>query len=126
MKPNHTRFIIGLVCLIVALTFLTIIVKNAIPQYVTPHWIILITFFTIVSVVIYFLTVKMRGKGDNSKFTLFYMGTTIAKLMLYLAIIVTYALISKDDAKSFIMTFLAYYLCYTTFETYSLTKLNKD
>lgn len=126
MKPNHTRFIAGLACLISALTALTIVVQRTMPQFVTPHWIILITFFTIVSIVIYFLTVKMRSKGDASKFTLFYMGTTIAKLMLYLAIIVAYALISKDGAKSFIMTFLAYYLFYTTYETYALTKLNRD
>lgn len=125
MKPNIRRFIIGLVCLIVALIFLTVIVKNAAPHFVTPYWSLLILFFAIVSIVVYLLTMKIRKDNDIHKFTNFYMGATIVKLMIYLAVIVTYVLISKDDAKPFVYTFLAYYLCYSVFETYSLTK-NKE
>lgn len=122
MKPNLKRFIIGLVCLIVALIFLTIIVKNTAPHFVTPYWSLLILFFAIVSTVVYLLTMKVRKENDIHKFTNFYMGATIVKLMLYVAIIVIYVLISKGDTKPFIYTFLAYYLCYSVFETYSLTK----
>ncbi|MBQ8759883.1 MAG: hypothetical protein IJZ06_00475 [Bacteroidales bacterium] len=125
MKPNLRRFIIGLLCLIVALIFLTTIVKNAAPHFVTPYWSLLILFFAIVSIVVYLLTMKIRKDNDIHKFTNFYMGATIVKLMIYLAVIVTYVLISKDDAKPFVYTFLAYYLCYSVFETYSLTK-NKE
>lgn len=122
MKLNLRRFIVGLLCLVVTLVFLTIAVKNAVPQFVTPSWPLLILFFAMVSVVVYLLTMKVRKDNDIHKFTNFYMGTTIVKLMLYLAIIVTYVLTSEEDNKAFIYTFLAYYLCYSVFETYSLAK----
>ncbi len=126
MKSNLRRFIVGLLCLVVTLIFLTIAVKNAVPHFVTTLWPLLILFFAIVSVVVYLLTMKVRKDNDIHKFTNFYMGTTIVKLMLYLAIIVIYVLISKNDDKAFIYTFLAYYLCYSVFETYSLTKINRQ
>ena len=122
MKSNLTRFFVGLACLIAVMAFITVVVKNAVPQYVSPYWMLLLPLFAIVCIVVYFLTMWMRNKGDASKFTAFYMGTTIVKLMLYLAIIIMYVLIFKENVKPFIYTFLAYYLCFSIFETYSLTK----
>ena len=56
------------------------------------------------------------------KFTNFYMGITVLKLFVYIAFLVAYILIFPEDKKASIITFLAYYLCFSIFETYILTK----
>lgn len=122
MKSYSSRFLLILVCLIVAMVVLTLLVENSIPAFVTPYWSLLILFFSIVSIVVYFMTMKIKAKNDFGKFTKFYMGTTVVKLLTYLGIILTYSIMFPDDKKSFIFTFLAYYLCFTIFETYILVK----
>ena len=122
MKSVDKRFFAILICLIVAMIGLTLLLKSIVPQYITPYWSLIVVFFTIISIVIYFLTKKMKEKNDMHKFTSFYMGVTMAKLMLYLIVIVTYSFVFKEDAKAFIITFLTYYLCFTTAETYILAK----
>lgn len=122
MKSHSSRFLLILICLIVAMVILTLLVKNSIPAFVTPYWSLMILFFSIVSILVYFMTMKIRAKNDFGKFTRFYMGTTIVKLLVYLAIILTYSLVFPEDKKSFICTFFTYYLCFTIFETYILVK----
>ena len=62
---------------------------------------------------------------DMRKFANFYMGSTVVKMMLYLAIIFIYVMNFKEDAKRFAITFLAYYLIYSVFETIKLAKKEK-
>ena len=71
------------------------------------------------------MTMKVKAKNDMGKFTNFYMGTTIVKLVTYLAVLLSYILIFPEDKKAFVFTFLAYYLCFTFFETYILAKKQK-
>lgn len=122
MKSKNIRFLFFLLVLIVVVSGLTIIIKSSLPQFVTPYWSLLILFFAIVSIVIYFMTMKVKAKNDMGKFTNFYMGTTIVKLVTYLAVLLSYILIFPEDKKAFVFTFLAYYLCFTFFETYILAK----
>ena len=125
MKPGNKRFLIILVILIAVLSGITILFKNSYPQLVTPYWSILFLFFTIVNIVVYFLTMKMKSSNNASKFTNFYMGTTVVKLLVYLAVIITFLIIFPEGKKNFIATFLFYYLCFTFFETFVLVK-NKN
>lgn len=122
MKSYSSRFLLILICLIVVMVIITLLVKNSIPAFVTPYWSLLILFFSIVSILVYFMTMRIKVKNDFSKFTRFYMGTTMVKLLVYLAIILTYILVFPEDKKSFIFTFFTYYLCFTIFETYILVK----
>lgn len=122
MKSGTKRFFQLLACIIILMAGVTFGIKNIIPHLVSPHWAILILFFSIVSVIVYFATTKVRSGNDIHKFTNFRMITTMAKMLLYLAIILIYSLIFKDEAKSFAVTFLAYYLCFSIFETYILVK----
>ena len=122
MKSKNIRFLFFLLVLIVVVSGLTMIIKSSLPQFVTPYWSLLILFFAIVSIVIYFMTMKVKAKNDMGKFTNFYMGTTIVKLVTYLAVLLSYILIFPEDKKASIITFLAYYLCFSIFETYILTK----
>ncbi len=106
------------------LTLVVIVASILLRAYLTVWWPAIVGFFYIVSMVVYFLSLKAREK-DMRKFTNFYMGATVVKMMLYLAIIFIYAISFKEDGKRFAITFLANYLIYSIFETYKLVKKNK-
>ena len=56
--------------------------------------------------------------------TYFHMIETVVKLLVYLVIIAIYAIKFSDDAKSFVISFLLYYLCFTFFGTFVKIKIN--
>ena len=125
MKSRNTRFLVLLTCLVVALAGLTLLVRSSTPQFVTPYWSPLILLFSIISIAVYFITMNVIKKNDHNKFTNSYMAITLGKLFVYLAAILIYIIIFPEDKKAFVITFLAYYLCFTIFETYILVK-NKN
>lgn len=122
MKSNSLRFLLILMCHVIMMIVLTLLIKNFTVGIVSPYWSLLLLFFSIISIFIYFMTMKVKSKKDFRKFTNFYMGTTIVKILVYIAIILTYILVFPEDRKSFIFTFFTYYLCFTIFETYILVK----
>lgn len=126
MIQRNRSFLIGLSCLIIFIIILTAILKLYVSQIVTQHWPLLVLLFTVVSIVVFFSTMKMKNNHDLSKFANFYMGVTVLKLVVYLATILTYTIIMPNNAKAFIITFLIYYLCFSIFETYFLVRKKKE
>ena len=124
MKYKHTKFFISLLCVTALVTALTFILKNTIPQTITPFWPLLILLFDAINVIVYFMTIKVKSKNDINKTTHFHMLITIMKLIVYLAIVATYAIKFSEDSKAFIISFLLYYLCFTFFETFVKLKIN--
>lgn len=124
MKPGHKKFVISLSCVLAFTVALTFALKSIAADIVTPLWPWQIMFFALINIVIYFVGVKIKSRGDVSKTTYFYMITTVTKLLLYLAILLTYVLVFPIDAKPFIITFLIYYFCFTIFETFVKIKTN--
>ena len=106
------------------LTLIVIVASIFMRNMLTIWWPAIAGFFFIVSIVVYYLSEKAKKK-DMRKFANFYMASTVVKMVLYLAIIFAYALNFKEDAKRFAITFLAYYLIYSVFETYKLAKKEK-
>lgn len=125
MANRNKSFLIGLVCMIVFTIITTLVLKSIVPQVVTPYWSLLILLFAVVCVTVFFTTMKVKDKNDIRKFTNFYMVLTILKLVVYLAILLLYAVLMPSDSKAFIITFLIYYLCFSIFETYILVKKQK-
>ena len=124
MKYRHTTFFISLFCITALTTMLTFVLKHIIPQVIISFWPLLILFFAIVNIAIYFMTIKVKSKNDINKTTHFHMLVTIMKLVVYLAIVATYAIMFSENAKAFIISFLLYYLCFTFFETFVKLKIN--
>ncbi|MBE6345681.1 MAG: hypothetical protein E7067_00495 [Lentimicrobiaceae bacterium] len=122
---RHKSFFIALSLMIVAVLGLTQLIRLSLPQFITHLWWAQMLFFVLVSVIVYLFTTKMRNRNDFHKFNNFYMLTTVAKLILYLAVLATYSLMFREDSKAFIITFLIYYLCFTVFETCILVR-NKN
>ncbi len=58
-----------------------------------------------------------------SKFANAYMLVNFGKLVIFSIIIVVYAVLNKEDAISFMLTFFIYYFIFTIFEVFALLRL---
>ena len=106
------------------LTLVVIVASVFMRTYLTVWWPAIVGFFFIVGLIVFYFADKAKKK-DMRKFTNFYMGATVLKMVVYLTIILVYAISFKEDAKRFAVTFLVYYLVYSIFETYKLAKKEK-
>lgn len=106
------------------LTLIIIVASICAHSILTIWWPAIVGFFFIVSMVVFSLSEKAKKK-DMRKFANFYMTSTVVKMMVYLTIIFVYAINFKADGKRFAITFLAYYLIYSVFETFKLAKKDK-
>ena len=57
-----------------------------------------------------------RARGFANAFV----GLTMTRFFFYLMIMVGYSLLFRADASRFIIWFMVFYLCYTSFEVFSL------
>lgn len=119
-REKDSKFIKQL-CL---LTLVVFAVSVALRNTLTVWWPAIVCFFFIISIVVYLLSEKAKKK-DMRKFANFYMGATVVKMMLYLGIIFVYILNFKEDGRRFAITFLCYYLIFSIFETYKLSRKEK-
>jgi len=95
------------------------------PKFITPALLYLFLFFIGVTLTgYYFLINSVRKKFI--KFLNAYLLSTIIKLLLYIAVMVVYILINRQDALPFGITFFLLYLCYTIFEITSLISYSKS
>jgi phosphotransferase system glucose/maltose/N-acetylglucosamine-specific IIC component len=58
---------------------------------------------------------RVSEKSDQ-KFTQAFLAITVARFLLYLAIIITYSFLLRTDAVRFIISFFVFYLVFTVFE----------
>jgi L-asparagine transporter-like permease len=88
---------------------------------ISNSWPFLVVFFFAISLFVHRYLLK-KAIGQHTKFVNAFLLTTTVKLLLFLAIIVIYVLLNRDDAVGFILTFFTYYLIYTSFEIVSILK----
>ena len=91
-------------------------ISNALP-------IIILFFFSFTAIMHRYLLISTEGRPQKFIFT-FMMMTTI-KLLMYLAIILIYALLNKEDALGFIGAFFVNYFIFTIFEIVEIMKYLK-
>ncbi len=85
------------------------------PEYITPTLPFLYLFFYSATTVVHYLLLKI-SENRPTQFTNYFMLLTFGKLIFYLTIILAYIILFKDDAKSFVVSFLILYLFFTAFE----------
>lgn len=117
ISKKDKGFLSGLIWLTLAVS----VASLGLARFATVWWPLMIVFFFIVSVVMYRCCENARQK-DMRRFYNFYMVSTVVKLIVYLSILTIYSLNFKEDSKRFMLTFLAYYVIYSVFETYQLVK----
>ena len=93
-------------------------------QWVSPVLPVLPVFFMSVTFLIHKGFVGAINLRPQQFVTRFMLITTI-KLLSFLALLLVYALMFKDDAIQFLLSFFALYLIYSAFEVVAVMKLNK-
>jgi len=85
------------------------------PDYISPTLPFLLVFFTASTLLsFYFLEKKLIASA--SRFVTAFMANSMIRLMLYLAVIVVYALANRPDSVNFIISFFILYVVFTAFE----------
>lgn len=85
------------------------------PAFQYHNWLYIQLFFMLLTFLFHLGLLHASNKRAQSV-TLFYMGGTSLKLLLFAGIMITYAMLFKQTAKAFIITFIFYYFLYTIFE----------
>jgi len=121
------KLLIFTIILAIAGYFLTYVLPD---KYTTPTLPALFVFFFTATGIVHYILLRISLKRPNS-FINYFMLLTFGKLLFYLTIILIYALIKRDDAVSFILSFAALYLFFTAFEvsqslSLSPTKVKKE
>jgi len=93
-------------------------------QWVTPTLPVLPIFFMAVTFLIHKGFVGAVGMRPQQFVTRFMLITTI-KLLSFLALLLVYALLFKEDAMQFLLSFFVLYLIYSAFEVMAVMNLNK-
>lgn len=88
--------------------------QNTVSQIQKLRW-MLYAYFSIITLLFHFGITKAT-QSRPQVFVRYYMGSTTLKLLLNLGIIVVYAMLHKDLAVNFIITFMIFYFLYTIFE----------
>jgi len=123
MKNITTPFVKNFSFYSGAILLLSIIIQQWIPAIaISSSWPFVLLFLYIFTL----LAFKILVKYISTKITYFanaFMLVNFGKLVLFSIIIIIYALLVRDDAISFTLTFFVYYFLLTTFEIIALLKL---
>jgi hypothetical protein len=93
-------------------------------NFITPTLPFLFPFFIAVTLISSYLLIRSSQK-KFIRYLNVYLLTTVIRLFLYLAVMVTYILLNKSDILPFSITFFILYLCYTIFEVVWLVSFSR-
>lgn len=121
----YIGFIKSIVIASLAFALVGLLVFFYLSEYYTPAFPFLVIFFITSGIIIFHLMARAVEKRPTMFVNMFLLTTTL-KLLVYMAVMITYALLNKDDAKPFIVNFFVLYLVYTIIEVLALLKLNRN
>ncbi len=127
MKSVFLKFVISLSIYSLFLVAAGIVTSNYLLQEhsfaIVPFVLVCLLFYA-VTLIVHYVLLK-SGKQKAQPFVRNFIATTFLKLLAYLLILVVYVLLNRENAVSFIITFLILYLFYTVFETIAIMKFFK-
>lgn len=88
--------------------------------YINIFWAIL-ALISVLTAVMHFSLLNI-GEKNASKFATKFMTISGIKMMVYLVFITAYSILNPSEAKSFLISFIALYSIYTTFEVFHIVK----
>ena len=102
------------------ITFLALIAaaifQRLLPDYLVSRVLLLIPAFYFVILLISKIVLLWVTSRNDRKFTQTFLGITVFRFLLYLAVLITYSLLFPADAVQFIISFFTFYFLYTVFE----------
>ena len=93
-------------------------------KIITPTLPFLFIFFIAVTLISAYILIRSSQKKFIKYLNVFLL-TTVLKLFLFTAVIITYVLFNKADLIPFTLSFFILYLCYTIFEVVWLVSFSK-
>jgi hypothetical protein len=109
-----------------AIGFMAVILSLILPaSYITPALPFLIIVFLLTSVGSFYFLLKSSDKRFI-KFVNVFLLTILIKLLLYISIMITYALLNRADAVPFLLSFFILYLLFTVFETLFVIRFSQN
>jgi hypothetical protein len=93
-------------------------------KLITPALPFLFPFFISVTLISSYLLIRSSQK-KFIKYLNVYLLTTVSRLFLYIAVMVTYIMLNRADILPFSISFLILYLCYTIFEVVWLVSFSR-
>jgi hypothetical protein len=116
MKKDFVQFLIRLSIYSVLIYGVLLIAGSTIPQkFYYQHPLYLVVFFFTVTAAFHFGMTQRAEKGGRSIVTYFMMATVL-KFLIYMGVMIAYALMKPDRATAFISSFFAVYILMTVFE----------
>jgi hypothetical protein len=110
------RFIFYLVGFTILAFLLTALFYWLAPAYMISRVLFLIPLFYFLVVLISQFILYRLAAGNNQKFTQTFIAITVGRLLLYLAIVLVYSFLVRDDAVRFIISFFVFYFLFTVLE----------
>ena len=109
-------FLSRLLLFAAAISILQILVSSGIPEkFRFEPFIGIQVFFILATAAFHFGLMRAAARSDRA-FITYFMSATGLKLFLYLAVMVVFAVMFRDQAVGFIINFFILYLFYTAFE----------
>jgi hypothetical protein len=125
MKSEYIDFLRKLIIYSLILSFLVVGAVLIFPKkYFTPAMPYLFLFFISVTLISYYILVR-ASKKTFLKFLNYYMLITVVKLLLFIAVLILYIFLNRNDAVPFALSFFILYLCYTIFEVVRIIAYSK-
>jgi hypothetical protein len=123
MFPDYLRKIFYFAS---AIGLTAVILSLVLPEsYITPALPLLILVFLATSVSSFYYLLKSSEKRFI-KFVNVFLLTILLKLLLYIAIMISYALLNRADAVPFLLSFFILYLLFTVFETLFVIRFSQN
>lgn len=118
------RFIRTLIVTTIAVILAGLLIYAMLPSsYYTPVFPYMVAFFFFATLVVFHFMIRALEKRP-AKFVNIFLVTTMLKLFAYMAVMVTYALLNRTEARPFIVAFFVLYIIYTIVEVATLLNEN--
>ncbi|HNW97651.1 MAG TPA: hypothetical protein PKK00_04470 [Bacteroidales bacterium] len=126
MEKYFNKFILRLFIYTIILALVVFILDRILKQeYITPILYSFFPFYFLLTAVLFRFLIKAK-KTKFSSFANRFMLATFAKMMICLAVMLSYVFLNKSNAIPFILSFFVCYVLYTIFEVISLLKFPFD
>lgn len=123
MKNQEKTYHAGLLLFSAVLFVFIYLFRYLAPDnFVSDYLLWIVPFFYVISVLSRFF-IKRKTGNDTRKALAMYMGTSAVKLFLYLAILIVYGFLNREDAAAFFISFFLIYIIYTFIEVMMVLKL---
>ncbi len=125
METTFKKLAIQFTSFVLLLVAATLLLEYLVPALkVTIHWpVILLVMYLLTLGILYLLVSSLKAR--MVKFVNTYLLVSFSKMMLYAVLLFVYAWLNPDDAVSFILTFLVYYLALLIYEVAVLVRLKE-